>query len=154
QFYIRQTPYNRPVGIRLSGTLNVSVLEQSLAALASRHEALRVVFQSESEDPAQYICEQKGIALTVLDFSNVPVGERAGRAAERAIQESRRPYVSSHPVLRPLLFRLSETDHWLVLVLHELVVDTRSIQVLLKDLASFYQKFSEGKTPSLPISSV
>ena len=145
QFYKGRAPHNRPVGIRLSGPLNLEALNQSLAVLAARHTALRAVFPAGSGEPLQYICEPAEVAVPMLDFSSVPQGQRERQAMARLEQESRRPYVGTHQVLRPVLARLGPDEHWLLLVLHELAVDGRSVRLLLRELATLYgQAAAEG----------
>src|SRR4030095_9046636 len=47
--------YNVPLAFRLSGQLDVSALERSLAVVVQRHEILRTTFEQSSGEPGQVI---------------------------------------------------------------------------------------------------
>ena len=96
------------------------------------------------------ICEPQAIKLPVTDLSDIPNAERRARAREIALQESRKTYVMFSPMLRPLLLRLGEAEHWLVLITNEIACDTRSVRVLVDELAALYEGEVRGCAVSLP----
>ncbi|HVV70122.1 MAG TPA: condensation domain-containing protein, partial [Verrucomicrobiae bacterium] len=149
QFHPQRSPYNRVVGLKLQGALNRGALEKALSALAQRHEALRAVFPSSRGEPSQFICAPQEVVLATVDFTNVPPEQRESQARARAGQEARRPYIGFHPVLRPVLLRLSDQEHWLLLVLHEIAADSRSARVVVDELLELYGAFVAQKPSAL-----
>ena len=55
QFEPGNPAYNRPMGIRFTGPLNVAVLEQSLSEILRRHEILRTIYPTVEGQPTQLI---------------------------------------------------------------------------------------------------
>ncbi|HEV2395159.1 MAG TPA: amino acid adenylation domain-containing protein [Verrucomicrobiae bacterium] len=150
QFQSRLSPFNRPLLLRLCGPLDRRALEQSITELARRHEGLRAIFASDNGEPVQYVCNPDEIALQVIDFSTLDGNERERACLARAQQETRRPYIMAQPVLRPLLFRLNPTEHWLLLALHEIVADDRAERVVFEELTALYEGFASQNPISLP----
>ncbi len=64
--------FNIPYVIRLVGTLNVTVLEQSFDEILRRHEALRTTFASVDGQLVQLIAPTFAMALTVRDLTDCP----------------------------------------------------------------------------------
>ncbi len=149
QFHPHESPYNRAWCLQLQGPLQVPALEKSLTELARRHEALRAIFPAASGTPVQCICEPEQILLPQVDLTNKPAAERGIAADALAQQEARRPYIASHPMLRPLLMRLGAEEHRLLLVLHEIVADSHAVRLLFDELPALYEGFASAHPPSL-----
>ncbi|WP_052519231.1 amino acid adenylation domain-containing protein [Archangium violaceum] len=134
--------YNVPYVTRLRGRLEVPALERSLGALIQRHEALRTTFTQVEGQPVQRIAPALAFALPVENLEGVP---------RRVEEEFRRPFeLERGPLFRALLLRVAAEEHVLVLVMHHIVCDGWSLNVLARELAALYQAFSTGSTPSLP----
>ena len=141
----KRTAYNRAVGIQLSGRLNLGALESGLSELANRQEALRAVFPAENGRPKQLVTGRGQVALTLTDLSRCAEVEREPRALELVANEASRPYILAQPGLRALLLRLSETEHWLVLIVSEIVADERSLRLILGELPPLYGAAATGQ---------
>ena len=61
--------YNMPIVVRMTGRLDFGALEQSLQALAARHEALRTRFVCLEENPMQIVDAEPTIKLRLVDLS-------------------------------------------------------------------------------------
>ncbi len=71
------------------------------------------------------------------------------RAHHAALQAA--PFDLVHgPLLRASLVRLESDYHWLVLVLHHIVADGWSLEILHRDLRALYTARVNGKQPELP----
>jgi amino acid adenylation domain-containing protein len=135
---------------RLTGRLDAKALERSLNEIVQRHEALRTTFTMIDGQPMQIIAPRLPLTLPVLDLSQFPPGERATET-RRLGTESLRPFnLERGPLLRARLLRLTEDEHLLLLTMHHIVSDGWSLGVLIRELATLYEGFVEGKTPSLP----
>ncbi|HEU5367284.1 MAG TPA: amino acid adenylation domain-containing protein, partial [Ktedonobacterales bacterium] len=147
--------YNLPHALRLTGPLNVAALEQSLQELVNRHETLRSTFPAIEGRPSQVIAPSVSVKLAVEDFRHLPEAEREQRARERINAERAKPFdLAQGPLLRINLLRLAEREHILLLLLHHIISDGWSDEVILRDLTSLYSAFSAGQpspAPELPI---
>ncbi len=64
--------------------------------------------------------------------------------------ESHRPFdLSEGPLLRSTLLQFGETEHALVIVLHHIITDWWSFDLLWRELTILYQAFSEGRPSPL-----
>ena len=128
----------RPV-FRLQGQIDIPALQRSITRLTVRHEALRTTFPDIDGEPVQVVHHDQQIDLTIVDLSHV---EQPEAQAFSVIQETalRRYDLSTGPLFRPLIIRLSEAEHILVLAMHHIISDGQSVKVLLEDLSCLYEK--------------
>ncbi|HEV7474842.1 MAG TPA: amino acid adenylation domain-containing protein [Pyrinomonadaceae bacterium] len=142
--------YLVPATSRLTGRLDVKALEASLNEIVRRHEALRTTFTTIEGQPMQVIAPQLPLNLSVMDLSGLPLDERAVEA-RRVREEALRPFdLERGPLVRASLVRLDENEHLLLLTMHHIVSDGWSLGVLFNELATLYEGFVAGQSPSLP----
>ncbi|AFZ01580.1 non-ribosomal peptide synthetase [Calothrix sp. PCC 6303] len=143
--------YNLPFAIRLSGDLNLAVLEQSFQIIIERHEALRSILTTVEGEPVQAIAPHLKLTISVVNLQNLPEDKREIQAQKLATEEARCPFVlSEFPLLRLKLIRLGEQEHILLLTIHHAIFDGWSIGILLKELAAIYTNLCDGQPASLP----
>ena len=143
--------YNIPKAMRMSGDLNVEVLQEALNAIVNRHEPLRATFASVNENPVQTIAKSRSVNLSVIDLGDQPVSEHETQVQHLLKEEARRSFnLSQDLMLRATLIRMSEKDHVLLLTTHQIVADNWSMEVLFKELSILYEAFSTGKPSPLP----
>jgi amino acid adenylation domain-containing protein len=147
--------YNVPTALWLSGSLDVAALEQALATIVARHEALRTTFKLVDGEPVQVVAPTLPVLLTVIDGSIVAAPDRE-LEVRRLIQEAlRQPFdLEIGPLLRARLVRLAPDEHALILVVHHIVFDGWSAGVLSRELSECYRAFATGTPPQLPELSV
>ncbi|WPB73702.1 amino acid adenylation domain-containing protein [Archangium violaceum] len=139
--------YNVPYALRLKGRLDRAVLERSLGEVVRRHEALRTTFVEVNGQPVQCIAPERVLPLPVEDVE----GLAAGEVQRRVEQEARRPFdLETGPLVRATLLRVAADEHVLVLVMHHIACDIWSLDLLLREVETLYQPFSEGREPHLP----
>jgi aspartate racemase len=142
--------YNLPLALRLQGRLNRQALQQSLNHLMRRHESLRTVFVSENGAPVQMILPKTIIDLPVTDWGS-PAADRETEVSRRVRETVNRPFdLSRSPLVRAELFDLASETHLLLLVIHHIVWDGWSVDVLLRELAAGYAAYATGREPELP----
>jgi amino acid adenylation domain-containing protein len=139
------TAYHVAGALRLRGPLDEAALRASFAALVSRHESLRTVFRTEAGgQPMQVVQAHAEPALQVIDLSEAPDVER--RACEHATQIAETPFdLSCGPLLRLGLIRLGAQEHLLVVVMHHIVSDGWSMQLIVNEFAAHYRGRVLGK---------
>ena len=146
--------YNIPLAIQLKGELNVKALMDSINAIVSRHETLRTHFAVREEMPIQVIGDIK-IELSQDDLTALALETLEHEVKTRAKEEGLKPFdLSTGPLLRCRLLKLSGLEHVLLLTMHHIVTDGWSLGVLFMELSACYTAFSEGRQPKfaeLPI---
>jgi non-ribosomal peptide synthetase component F/acyl carrier protein len=152
-FLDRLTPgsaaYNIPWPLRITGPLAPGALAAALQALIERHEALRTTFVEHEGEPGQVIHPPEPPALPVVDLSGLPPLTRDREAGRWILAESLRPFdLAAGPLLRATLLRLEASEHVLLLVLHHIVADGWSMEVLTRELLALDQG---EPLPPLPI---
>src|SRR5437773_3870805 len=109
QFYPRSCAYSVPRVFRLTGSLDIAVLEQSLNSIVERHGILRTTFKLVKEEPVQVVGERRTVPLQVVDLKTVAANEREGRARELVEAEVQRPFdLSADLMLRATVLQLKE----------------------------------------------
>ncbi len=128
--------YNVPLALRLIGKLNVSALESSLNEVIRRHEILRTNFVAVAGRPSQVIASERTLRL-LPEESDQPAAHR------RVKEEAERPFDLSHgPLLRCVLLRLGEREHFFLLTMHHIITDGWSLDIFFRELAAHYRAFS------------
>jgi amino acid adenylation domain-containing protein len=143
--------YNIPIGFRVRGPLNLLTLEQSLNATVQRHESLRTNFVNVDGQPIQIIAPNRTHELKVVDLEPFAEAERESLVQELALEEGQRPFdLASDSLIRTTVMRLGEQDHVLLVVMHHIVSDGWSIDVLRRDVPRIYKSIAQGEMPALP----
>ncbi|MEU8697757.1 amino acid adenylation domain-containing protein [Streptomyces sp. NPDC048680] len=145
--------YLIPMGLRISGQLNVPALEASLSELVARHEVLRTRFVTDGDGtPGQIVDEPRPLPLAVHDLRSVAdAGAREEAAIAFVDTEGFRPVdLATGPMVRALLVRLDEEDHLLSLTIHHIAFDGWSAGVLSRELTTLYTERVTGAAADLP----
>jgi hypothetical protein len=148
--------YNVPQAIRLSGALDVAVLERALTTIVGRHEALRTTFQVVDGQPSQVIAplahhDDASPLLPIVDLRALAPDARAAETARIAGEEARRHFdIASGPLWRTTLLRLAGEEHVLIITMHHIVSDGWSVAVAMRELAALYTAYTQGKPVELP----
>lgn len=143
--------YNIPVNFRLTGALDVGALGASLTYLLERHEALRTVFEARDGEPVQVVLPPSALPMRQADLRDVAEQAREARLAQLLHDEANTPFdLSTGPMVRARLVRLTADSHVLALTFHHIAVDGWSIGIVQRELAAAYDAFSAGASPVLP----
>lgn len=144
--------YNIPSLFHLTGPLDVAALEKSLNAMAKRHECLRTAFQlNEQGQPIQVIAPEITIPLPIADFQHLGASERNAQSQQAAIEEFQQPFALSEPPLwRARLLQRQPQDALLALTMHHTIFDGWALGIFVKELATLYEAYVQGKPASLP----
>ncbi|MER7771805.1 amino acid adenylation domain-containing protein [Kitasatospora sp. NPDC096140] len=136
--------YNIPLALRLSGELDPAALGAALRDVVERHEALRTVFPDQNGVPRQRVL---GAGDGPPD--PVPVAVTPAELSAALSAASRTGFdLATEPPLRTVLFRISPTEHVLLLVLHHIAGDGSSYAPLARDLTAAYRARSAGRPPT------
>ncbi|MEV6370682.1 amino acid adenylation domain-containing protein [Micromonospora musae] len=139
-----EAAYHIAVPLRVRGPLDVPALRAALNDLTRRHESLRTRFPADADGrPIVVIEETAEVPLTIVDAADAAAAQELVEAA------AAEPFDLAHgPLLRALLIRLAPEEHVLFLGKHHIVGDGWSVDLLLRDLVTYYRG---AEPPALPV---
>ncbi|MFE0458773.1 amino acid adenylation domain-containing protein [Kitasatospora sp. NPDC058965] len=135
---------------RLHGPLDRAALDAALTDLVARHEALRMAFVTTLDGTAEVrVAEPWPVTAEFTDLTGAAAP--ATRAAELISARAAEPFdLAAGPLLRVLLLRLGAEEHVLALVLHHIVADGWSVDLLQRELDALYAGHADGAPAQLP----
>lgn len=143
--------YNIVAAVRIRGPLQPAALQNSVQALAARHETLRTAFVTNAGQPEQRIHDSVEVPFTTVDLTSLASTEHEAEVAARLRAEAQLPFdLTAAPLLRTTLLHFAAEDHVFLFTLHHLVSDGWSSGVIVSDLATAYQNAAAGRSTELP----
>jgi amino acid adenylation domain-containing protein len=143
--------YALPLAYRLTGALDIGALERALAALVQRHESLRTRFEVRAGEPFQVIEAERHYPLEVQQTMPFEIREtQPGQLTLVWDPHRARLDLLRGPLIRVFLCRRAPEDHVLILVMHHILWDGWSMDVLRRELAILYRAFVSHESVSLP----
>ena len=143
------TAYHIPAVVRLKGDLYPDVLQEAFQQMAKRHAALRTTFAvNPAGEPVQQVHEDETIDIPVLvvDEDEIPA------QLKNIVKQ---PFNLSTPLLiRVRLLQVAADDHLLVIIMHHIISDGWSMNILVREIATLYHAIYKGypnPLPELPI---
>jgi amino acid adenylation domain-containing protein len=125
--------YNMWLAKRLKGPLDEAALRHALDAVTARHEILRTRFPEVDGAPTALVEPPGPVAVELLTAT----GEAA--ALDLVAARTNTPLdLASAPPIRASLIRIAEDDHVLCLVMHHILGDGWSLNLLYDELAALY----------------
>jgi amino acid adenylation domain-containing protein len=143
--------YNMAGALDLRGPLDRASLGHAVDAVVARHEALRTRFGAAGGAPFQVIDPPAPVALPQVDLATLPPGAAAAAALHLTTAESRRPFdLEARWPLRVVLLRLAAANHRLLITIHHIAADGRSLEIILHDLGALYAAARSERPAPLP----
>jgi hypothetical protein len=132
---------------RVTGRIDLAALQGALDDVVARHEILRTLVVRDAPTPHQRVHPPLPVPFEVRDLSGA--GADRESAAEALLTECELGTLSPRelPLLRAVLGRFDDTDAVLALMSHHTASDEWSLQVLMRDVATFYA----ARTGSRPL---
>ncbi|CAE7222580.1 Destruxin synthetase, partial [Pyrenophora teres f. teres] len=138
------TWYLMPLAVRIRGPLDLPALHSALLAVERRHETLRTTFATVDGASVQVVQPFQAKDLNIIDI--VP-GDEQG-LTEAVQQEQGTVFnLRTQPGWRVTVYRVGEHDHVLSIVMHHIISDGWSVDVLMRELAGFYSASVRGHDP-------
>jgi condensation enzyme len=137
--------------LRITGSVDLAVLQGALDDVVARHELLRTLVVRNADPPYQLVCPPCQVPLEVRNLPPVP-GTPRDMVIQELIVEAQAGTISARevPLMRALLCRFDDRDSALLLTVHHSVSDGWSVQVILRDLGAFYLARASSSPPKLP----
>ena len=155
QFEPGSTAYNVPLAVRLSGSLDVAVLQRTLNEVVRRHEILRTTFAEVAGEPRQIIAPPAEVDLPLIDLCELEREE-----SETVVQwhidavAGQRFDLLRGPLMTVELLKLADDEHVLILTMHHIITDGWSTGVLVNEVGALYEAFAtrrESPLADLPV---
>ncbi|HLM54814.1 MAG TPA: amino acid adenylation domain-containing protein [Pyrinomonadaceae bacterium] len=143
--------YNLPIAYELRGALDVETLERSLDEVVRRHEALRTTFTIRDGGPVQVVRPTLTLGVPVVELPAADDRDSLLAELRRLADEfSQQSFdLERGPLVRAQLLKVSEEEHYLVVVLHHIVGDAWSLGILMSELSALYHAFNAGRPSPL-----
>ncbi|AUH53484.1 non-ribosomal peptide synthetase [Chromobacterium sp. ATCC 53434] len=145
QFERGGVTYNVPFTLRLSGRVDADALARAFAVVQRRHPALRSRFPSLDGKPAARIVDTLA-GLERADLSADPDPEMRIALLEDEQARSAFDLERDAPILATLA-RIADDEYALIVTVHHIVFDGRSVQIFLDELANAYEALAGGVDP-------
>jgi len=137
--------YNIGRAVRITGRLDLKILERSVNEIVRRHESQRTTFAEVEGQAVQIIAPELTIPLPLTDLTSTPENQREESARQRMAAEAQQPFnLNTGPLLRARIARLGPEDHVLFMTMHHIVSDAWSATVLFHELTALYDSFITG----------
>ena len=138
--------YHIPLLFRLASDFDVEHFARALRDLVARHEALRTRIEEHEGKPVQVVVPAEAVDTRPLDLGTLePSAERAALA-----ESCTRPFdLARAPLWRCVTAIRTDGSRVLALVLHHLIADGWSVQILLRECQERYEAHRTGRTADL-----
>jgi thioesterase domain-containing protein/acyl carrier protein len=149
QMQRKSSAYNVHLGLWLRGPLVLDLLRASVQEVVNRHDSLRAAFKLEGRELLQIVGRNLTLSLPVHDLTHLR--EPYSEAYHFAEQQVEAPFdLREAPLFRARVIRITADEHVLLCVMHHIITDSWSMQLMARELASVYGAFSNGKPSPLP----
>ncbi|MBG0969476.1 non-ribosomal peptide synthetase [Bacillus sp. SRB3LM] len=149
QYDIVTTAYHVNITKKLKGPLHVPSFKKALNILVNRHPSFRTTFHLDS-DLRQEIKNDIEVNLQVVDVTTCKTAEKEIKIIQLLNEYVQEPFDLSNELLfRTKLFKIAEQEYIWILVMHHILTDGWSQNIILNDLISSYNAISQGESPLL-----
>ncbi|KZN30566.1 hypothetical protein N480_06295 [Pseudoalteromonas luteoviolacea S2607] len=143
--------YNIPAVLKLTGSLDIQVLQQTLETIVERHEILRTTYVLVGDTAHQKIHSQQSVIIQHHNLTDLEQAARDQEMKKIVQQEVNLPFaLDTQWPIRVMLITLSENEYVLALTVHHIASDGWSMGVLIKEFTQLYQSISAGNGNTLP----
>jgi hypothetical protein len=137
--------YHVPIALRLRGAIDEDALLRALKTIITRHEVLRTTFALQDSELVQVIHPEPRIPFRT---ESVTTDEEL---FARIREESHAPFdLIRGPLIRCVLYRISDGEAVLLTTMHHLVTDGWSMGVMVKEFAACYTTPGNSAASALP----
>lgn len=145
----RSEEYNIPSAFKISGMLDVDILNRVFSEIIARHEVLRTTYYESNGEIYQDVLP---IESTVFSVTEYDLSHSDAAAVDTIIDKDVcEPFdLASDLMLRVSYLKVSDQSSMLVLNMHHIASDGWSSDVIKHEFFSLYQSFSNNESNPLP----
>ncbi|MBC9913423.1 condensation domain-containing protein, partial [Chitinophaga varians] len=152
--YLKETQanlYNVQLSLVITGVLDVTLLQQAIAAVQANNEVLRSVFRWEHiSKPVQIILKECPITFDYHDKSMLPNEEKDAFIVSFLSEDMQQRFDMRKVPLRLALIQTARDSFVFVVTHHHMLYDGWSTGIFLKEIFQCYKTLSDGGTPVFP----
>ena len=142
--------YNLSCAVMLKGHLDIDALGRSLNEMVRRHDVMRTTFTTVDGEPCQQVHEFAEFQIISIDLMHTEWTHRQRRVLEIVDEATKRGFdLATGPLSRMKLIKLDDDEHVLIMVMHHIISDGWSIQIIVKEISQLYAAFAAGKQSPL-----
>ena len=143
--------YHLSSALRWRGALDVPALIRSFGQLADRHLQLKVRFGVKPDGSVcQYVDEACIPTVEQADVHDLKAEAQTVRVQQLVQQWQQTPFdLEAGQLLRVGLIRLAAEEHVLVVVVHHIIADDWSLQLLVQEFGQIYDASVQGRQADL-----
>ncbi|CAM3084033.1 mycobactin peptide synthetase MbtE [Williamsia muralis] len=131
---------NIPMAVRIDGPLDVPALTDALGDVIARHSALRTTFVEREGVPYQVVGPVEPAVLPLTVVNGTSIAEKEARLSAELDRVAGHTFaIESERLIRTELFSLGDNSHVLSILVHHMVIDHWSFNLLLADVATAYR---------------
>lgn len=151
QFEEANHAYNMPGVFVFEGNLQVFALNASLNTLIERYEILRTYFMDDEQgEIRQFILDKEDISFNINYYDLRDERDQDVVLKNMIQEEVIRPFdLKIAPLLRTCLFQLSDKKWVFTYVMHHIISDGWSMEILIRELMYCYNAFIHNEAPAL-----
>ncbi len=143
------------VQIDLEGPLDRAALRRAIRSVVARHETLRTAVRIYDGVPMQVVAAGSSAEVEEVDLSARSSVEQDVEVRRSMSEQIHRPFdLSRPPLFRMRLLRLKDPAHVLQAVMHQLIADTHSLELMLDEIVALYASEvvrERSPLPDLPV---
>lgn len=139
----RQAAYNLGYAYKLSGDFKLEVFKKAYVHLVKENELMRANVLSENLDPYLKISVDSERGFEFMDVTGYSVSH-----IERELQQAIwKPFNLETDSLIRLKLLKADNEYYMALCAHHIVADGWSMNVIMKELGTYYKAFGENVNP-------
>jgi amino acid adenylation domain-containing protein len=141
--------YNMPFAIWLAGPLDRGALQRALDAMVARHAVLRTSIAAFDGVPEQVVADIGAVPIARIELPATL--DSTEQAESIAADLGRQPFdLADGPLIRATLIAAGPDRHLFVLVMHHIISDGVTMEILIPELSAVYRAETTGVPASLP----
>lgn len=141
----KSAAYNLAYAVRINQSINSALLKETFETIVKRHPALQAIFQTGNNGLVQVCNTGENFVFEERDLPG-EVNELYEELNKLAVI----PFnLANGPLLKVYLFKKNETEFTLLLVIHHIVADFWSLNILIKELGQIYKALSLNQPVSI-----
>jgi len=148
KFAPHSNEYNVPICLKVRSKLDLGLLKQAFAHVVESHEQLSCFILEHEGNP--YLVPQPFQSHWFTHTNSADIPEQELKSLLRI--EAKQPFdLSSGPLVRMKVYRRSEDEYIILIVIHHIVFDGASTPIFLNALFSSYEKIASSDSTLEPV---
>jgi amino acid adenylation domain-containing protein len=135
---------------RVHGGLDVVAAQRAIDTIVERHELLRTGFPAVRSLPRPVMRHDVHLPIEVIDIARLDRADQDAEVRQHVLRAHREPFdLGEPPLVRVMLIRLGEHEAVLAVVMHHIVCDAWSTDVLFDEFTELYRAYHTGTSPAV-----